>query len=118
MLNQSHAREQGAGNYTQEPLTNQQWIQIVAIYDPGDALDTLAGVSIFKNGALVSGPADNPAARYSDPDYLIYPMNGSAPFRIGSANLGTFFNGWIDEVAVFDRKLSSAEVQGTLYGSQ
>jgi hypothetical protein len=85
---------------------------VVAVYDPGDALDRTAGVSIYKDGVEV--PHRSQAYRYRD--YRIYPMNGRVPLRLGTRDLVSYFTGALDEVAVFDRKLSPAEI-ASLYGA-
>jgi len=45
-----------------------------------------------------------------DGDYNINPQNGSAPFRLGTRDLGSHFKGKIRRVAVFNRKLSATEL--------
>lgn len=112
----------GAGAYTQytPPNTSQgnggieiekgKWYQIVATFDPGDNLDRDAGVRIYVNGVYHSGPDMTGGAKYSNPAYDVYPENGKAPLRFGTWNKETFFNGALDEVAIFDKCLSADEV--------
>ena len=38
------------------------------------------------------------------------PLNGTSPLRIGTRDCGSFFTGGLDEVAVFDRRLTAAEI--------
>jgi hypothetical protein len=88
------------------------WYQIVARYDSGDALDTQAGVTLFKDGIRVDGPPRS-GALYSSSDYRIYPRNGNAPLRFGTrdaADDASYFTGALDEVAIFSRRLTDAEI--------
>jgi hypothetical protein len=100
----------GAGAYSQAEIADQQWIQIVGVFDPGDRLDTRAGATIYKNGQFVQGPP-SPGTLYSNGDFLVHPLNGRAPLRFGTASKDTFFNGWLDEIAIFDRKLTLSEIR-------
>jgi hypothetical protein len=107
----------GAGAYFQDTLSIGQWIFIAAVYDPGDLMDSSAGVAIYRDGVFRQGPAASAATRYSHPSYLITPSNGNAVLRIGGSHLSTdwtYFTGGIDEVAIFDRRLTVEEI-ATLY---
>jgi hypothetical protein len=89
------------------------WYQIVARYDSGDAHDTQAGVTLFKDGLRIDGPPTR-GTLYSTPDFLIYPRNGKAPLRFGTRDADggvSYFTGALDEVAVFSRRLTDAEVR-------
>jgi hypothetical protein len=103
----------GAGAYFQDLLSIGAWIQIVAVFDPGDRLDDSAGVAIYRDSVLRQGPVASAATRYSHPEYLVTPVNGTAVLRIGGShqtNAWSYFTGGIDEVAIFDRKLTQAEI--------
>lgn len=107
----------GAGAYIQDALTVGTWIFIAAIYDPGDVMDSSAGVTIYRDGIFRQGPATSKGTKYSNPDYSITPTNGTAVLRIGASHLAqawTYFTGGIDEVAFFDRRLTAEEI-ATLY---
>ena len=65
------------------------WTHVVASYD-GDT------IRIYQNGALIQSAAS--------PGVANYPAGGK--FRIG----GSFFRGWVDEVAMYDRALTPAQV--------
>lgn len=84
-------------------------------YDPGDYLDTTAGVHLYVNGVSQPESAGNlyhhPKSEYSDLDWEIYPRNGSAPLRFGTRDFNSYFDGDIDDVSIFDRKLTATEVQ-------
>jgi hypothetical protein len=90
-------------------------MQVVVVYDPGDVLDTRAGVTIYRDGTRRQGPGDSPGVLYSNAEFLVTPSNGGSPLRFGTRdpNLirNSFFTGGLDEVAVFDRKLAVSEIQ-------
>jgi hypothetical protein len=100
---------EGAGAYFQDTLIAGEWVHVVACYDPGDRTDPTAGVTIYKNGVHRCGPPC-PGTLYSNPQFEITPKHGTAPVRIGTRDLGSFLRGAIDEVAIYPRVLSAAEV--------
>jgi Concanavalin A-like lectin/glucanases superfamily len=104
----AQGQNEGAGAYFQDPLQAGAWIHVVATFDPGDANDPHAGVSIYKNGVFRAGPAKSRGARYAS--YAIEPAHGAAPVRIGTRDLGSFFKGGLDEFAIYPRVLRAAEI--------
>jgi hypothetical protein len=98
---------EGAGAYFQDALTPGEWIHVVAVYDPGDTGTTLAGVRIYKNGVLRKGPPD-PGTLYGT--YDIVPADGSAPVRFATRDGNSFLTGGLDEVAIYPRVLTGAEI--------
>jgi hypothetical protein len=68
---------------------------------------TLAGVRIYKNGVLRKGPPD-PGTLYGT--YDIVPADGSAPVRFATRDGNSFFTGGLDEVAIYPRVLTAAEI--------
>lgn len=101
-------QNEGAGAYFQDELQPGVWLHIVACFDPGNANDTLRGVSIYKNGALRHGPSTSRGARYSS--YQIQPQRGSAPLRLGTRDLRSFIACGLADVAVYPRVLSAGEI--------
>jgi hypothetical protein len=99
----------GSGAYFQDVLSVRQWIHIVAAFDEFSESNPKAGVSIYKNGQLRCSPATSKGALYST--YNVRPTAGSAPLRLGTRNLSSFLTGGLDEVAVYPRKLTAAEIQ-------
>ncbi len=84
------------------------WIHVAVVYDGTD-------IRVYLDGALASNGASNPAT-YSGGIY-----NSSAAFNLGAWNAGAslWFDGLLDEMAVFDRALSADEVAGiAAYGIQ
>lgn len=89
------------------PLVAGVWYQFVGVLDSGDALDTQAGVSLYMNGQPVMVPPD-PGTRYYN--YSVVPGNGSAPVRFATRDFQSFLRGALDEVAIFERKLTAEEI--------
>lgn len=85
----------GAGSYFQDDLQTNQWIFVTGVLDG-------ANTHIYKNGVL----------RDSDPlsGYNINMGNGSAPVRIGTRDMASYFQGSIDNVRVYNRALSATEI--------
>lgn len=109
---------EGAGAHFQpggsEPaVPTNAFTQLVAVFDPGDALDLEAGVSLYRNGVFKEGPSTAMTALYSYVDYLVRPQNTTAPLNFATRNGDTthpYFSGAIDEVVVFDRRLQQSEI--------
>ncbi len=101
---------EGAGAYVQEVVAVGVWMHVVACYEPGDK-DTLppAGVQIYLNGVLKDGPP-NSGTLYGNPLFAVQPAHGTAPLRLGTRDLVSFFIGALDEVAIYPRVLSSDEI--------
>lgn len=85
----------GAGSYFQDNLIENEWIFITGVFDG-------TNVKIYKNGVL----------RDTDPlsGYSIIFQDGTAPVRIGTSDSDSFFKGSIDEVRIYNRALSDAEI--------
>jgi hypothetical protein len=89
----------GAGSFVQDDVVRGTWHHHVAVVDL--KADTIAW---YKNGVLRDRDSflGNP--------YHIRPRNGSAPVRIGTRDFASFFKGAIDNIHVYNRALSPAEV--------
>lgn len=101
---------EGAGAYFEDPnLQPGAWMHIVATYDPGDwTTDPPAGVTIYRNGVRQLGP---PSSGTLYRTFDITPAHGSAPVRLGARDDLTFtFAGGLDEVAIYPRVLTAAEI--------
>jgi len=102
----------GSGAYVQEDLQPGEWVHIVACYLPGDLRTPRAGVLIYKNGVLRGGPETRPpqpGALYKQ--YNIRPAHGNAPLRFGTRDKQGFFQGALDEIAIYPRVLTAREVE-------
>lgn len=98
----------GSGAYVEEEIKAGKWMHIVGVFDPGDATNAKAGVSIYKDGKLASSPASSSGALYKA--YDIMPVSGTAPLRLGTRDMKSFFTGALDEVAIYPRALAAREV--------
>jgi Concanavalin A-like lectin/glucanases superfamily len=94
----------GVGSYFQDSVTAGDWIHFAFVINTRDTNSSFPmGYSkVYKNGSL------------RDTDTLstlnISPVNGTAPMRIGTRDLNSFFEGAIGKVAIFDRELTPFEV--------
>jgi hypothetical protein len=106
----SPAGSEGAGAYFQQTIGAGQWMHIVASYEPGDK-DTCPpkGVHIYLNGQQQQGPFDI-GTLYCNPCFAILPANGTAPLRLATRDLASFFIGALDEVAIYPQVLTPAQI--------
>lgn len=88
-------------------LQRGRWYQFVGVADPGDLRDLSAGTSIYKDGQLVEGP---PTQTVLYNFYKLTPGNGGAPLRFATRDKNSFLTGALDEIAIFDRKLTADEI--------
>lgn len=86
----------GAGSYFQDPLVEGLWLHVVGRIDS-------FSTSIFRDGDQ----------RDSDPlsGYGIVPQHGSAPVRLATRDLQSFFNGAISRVAIYGAALSASAIR-------
>jgi hypothetical protein len=105
----------GAGAYFQESLTPGMWIHVVGVFEPGDK-DTFpaAGVRIYRDGVHKQGPPSS-GTLYSTFGYV--PAHGTLPVRLGTRDAAvsgsaavSYFNGGLDEVAIYPRALTPEEI--------
>ena len=81
----------GGGVSSGQPMPQNQWVHLAGTFDGS----TLA---IYINGVL-AGTASGTLGTSS-----------SEPFKIGASDVYGGFNGWIDEVAIYNRALSANEI--------
>jgi hypothetical protein len=95
----------GAGSYFQDNVTVGQWIFYTLTINTVNRSSTYPTgyTKIFKNGILRD--QDSLAG------YSIVPKNGTAPMRIATRQLESFFKGAIGKVAVFDYELNPNQIQ-------
>ncbi|HEV2359669.1 MAG TPA: LamG domain-containing protein [bacterium] len=91
----------GCGSYFQDPITPGEWIQVVGVADAATRQ-----TAIYKNGRY----------RHSDSYATLTLGAASAPFRIGTRDLASFFQGAIGPVRIWDRPLREGEIHA-LYTS-
>lgn len=101
------AGEKGAGSYFEEKVRQGQWIHYVLV------INAKAKSRDFPNGYTViyrNGVGNNKR----DLNYrgtVIKPTRGKAPFRIGTRDRGSFFEGAIGKVAIYDKELSDKRIK-------
>jgi hypothetical protein len=105
---------EGIGSYFQEPVQVGEWIHVVGTAD-GEV------TAIYKNGEFkdcdrYTGTGPGPCHNYA-PDRWITPTHGSAPVRIGTRDLESFFLGAIREVRIWSRALTAPEIAALYAGS-
>jgi hypothetical protein len=95
----------GAGSYFQDNVTVGQWILYTLTINTVNVSSTYPTgyTKIFKNG--IQRDQDSLAG------YSTVPQNGTAPMRIGTRQLESFFQGAIGKVAVFDYELNPNQIQ-------
>ncbi len=109
--------KKGVGSYFQEPVTVGEWIHVVGVADSQRTYIYKNG--IFKKCDQYQGKGDGKCGVHKDDngDLLqIYPQHGSAPLRIGTRDMHSFFQGAIREVRIWSRPLSQDEI-ANLYNS-
>jgi hypothetical protein len=89
----------GVGAYFQDPVTVGEWIHVVGVADGGQK-----ATLIYKNGA--------PRNQQPWSKENIVPVHGTAPVRIATRDLNSFFLGAIRGVRFWNRALTADEVQG------
>jgi hypothetical protein len=100
---------EGAGAFFQKPPRQEQWLHVVACYDPGTKADAKAGVTIYRDGVRQQGPPA-PGTLYSNPRFNVVPRAGGAPLRFATRDLASFFRGGLAEVALYPRVLDATDV--------
>lgn len=89
----------GSGSYVQELLVAGEWIHFVVRYDIESNTITL-----FKNGMQKD---QDPLY---DETYGVQVENGTAPVRLGTRSLWSFFKGRIDDLRFYNRALNDDEI--------
>jgi len=97
----------GTGAHFTGPVKAGQWLHLVACFDPGDKDTPGAGVRLYVNGVLRQGP---PAKGTLYSSFGVLPKHGTAPLHLGTRDLTSFLRGGLDEVAIYPRVLTAAEV--------
>jgi hypothetical protein len=95
----------GSGSYFQDPVKAGTWILVDIVIDTRDTSPRYPTgyVKIFKNGVLRDTTGLD--------QFHVMPGNGTAPFRVGTRDLGSFFQGPIGKVALYLRELSPEHIR-------
>jgi hypothetical protein len=94
----------GSGSYFQDPVTIGEWIQVAIVINTFNTSATYPTgyVKIFKNGDLRDTTGLD--------QFNVTPGNGTAPFRVGTRDRRSFFQGAIGKVAVYLRELTPEQL--------
>jgi hypothetical protein len=104
----------GVGSYVQAPIRKGRWIHIVGVADN-------SRTSLYRDGQYVRcdtyrGPAQGQCEiHYQAPlnqnlQLVINPQAGLAPLRLGTKDLGSFFEGGLTRVRLWNRALGASEI--------
>jgi hypothetical protein len=95
---------QGAGSYFQDPVSVGQWIHYALVINTRarSATYPTGYTKVYKNGTLRDTDSLS--------EYKIVPGNGTAPLRIGTRDLASFFKGAIGKVAVYGYELTAPQL--------
>jgi hypothetical protein len=95
----------GVGSYFQDAVTPGEWIHYALTINTVDVSPAYPTgyTKVFKNGLLRD--QDSLAG------YDIVPANGTAPFRVATRDLESFFKGAIGKVAIYDYELAPAALE-------
>ena len=95
----------GTGSYFQDAVVAGQWIHYVLIINTVDvdAQYTTGYTKVYKNGEQ----RDKDALT----SYDTIPGSGTAPFRIGTRDLQSFFQGAVGKVAIYDYEPSATTIR-------
>jgi hypothetical protein len=103
------AGDKGTGSYVQKPVTAGTWSHYVAVADM--RTDT---ITWYKNGQQRDQDCfrslNTPCKDVSVQD-PVEPQSGTAPVRVGTRDFASFFKGAIDNLHIYNRILSAAEVR-------
>jgi hypothetical protein len=97
----------GSGAYFQDPVRPGEWIMVAFVIDSRPSARWPNGyIAIYKNGQLRASPV-------SLAQFNVTPRASDAPFRIGTRDLESFFEGAIGKVAVYNSVLSAQDILAT-----
>ena len=97
----------GSGAYFQDKVSPSDWIMVTFVIDSRPSTGWPDGyIAIYKNGQLRG-------SRVSLAQFNVKPEASDAPFRIGTRDLESFFEGAIGKVAVYNSALSGHDILAT-----
>jgi hypothetical protein len=97
----------GAGSYFQDKIHAGTWIHYVLVINANARSNDYPNgyVRIYRDGTR----RDTTKLEYHGT--VIVPKRGKAPFRVGTRDLGTFFEGAIGKVAIYGKELSETHIK-------
>lgn len=98
---------EGSGTYFQDKVQPGEWMMVTFVVDSRPSGEWPHGyIAMYKNGQLRGKPV-------SLSQFNVTPEASDAPFRIGTRDLESFFEGAIGKVAVYDSALSDQQISAT-----
>ncbi|MCS5497254.1 LamG domain-containing protein [Cnuibacter physcomitrellae] len=96
----------GAGSYFQDAVQPGQWIHYVLVINANakSAAYPNGYTKVYRDGVLRD--QDDLSIR----GQIIVPERGSAPFRAGTRDFASWFDGAVGKIAVWDSELSAAQI--------
>jgi hypothetical protein len=96
----------GAGSYFQDAVEPGQWIHYVLVINANakSAAYPNGYTKVYRGGVLRD--QDDLSIR----GQVIVPERGSAPFRAGTRDFGSWFDGALGKIAVWDSELTAAQI--------
>ncbi|MEV6285232.1 LamG-like jellyroll fold domain-containing protein [Kribbella sp. NPDC051770] len=96
----------GAGSYFQDPVVAGGWIHYVLVINANAKSTTYPNgyTKIYRDGVL------RDTDDLSISGQIIVPSDGSAPLRVGTRDFGSWFQGAVGKVAVYDKELSPTRI--------
>lgn len=96
----------GVGGYFQDTVRTGQWIQVTTVIDLNDhSLSPYGLIRVYKNAALrqTTGLSQSYAT-------ISAPGNGTAPLRIATRDLNSYFKGGIGKVIIYNAALPQTRI--------
>jgi hypothetical protein len=96
----------GVGGYFQDTVRTTQWVQVTTVIDLNDhSLSPFGLIRVYKNAALrqTTGLTQSYAT-------ISAPGNGTAPLRIATRDLVSYFKGGIGKVTIYNTALPSTRI--------
>jgi hypothetical protein len=98
---------EGSGSYFQDKVVPDDWVMVTFVVDSRASREWPDGyIAIYKNGVMRGVPV-------SLGQFDVTPRASDAPFRIGTRDLESFFEGAIGKVAVYDSVLPAQDILAT-----
>ncbi|NED96637.1 LamG domain-containing protein [Phytoactinopolyspora alkaliphila] len=96
----------GAGSYFQDPVKAGDWIHYVLVINATASSEDYPNgyTKVYRDGVLRD--QDDLSIRGT----VIVPERGDAPFRVGTRDFGSFFQGAVGKVAVYDTELPAERI--------
>jgi len=94
----------GSGSYFQDTVKTGEWIHVALVINANAKSSTypMGYAKIYKNGVL----RDTDSLQ----DYNITPKSGTAPLRVGTGYMNSFFRGAMGDIAFYNKELTGTQI--------